>query len=148
MDKTRGFRKLKLENRGSINRNLDMLFYGIYKVNNTSCWFYFFSLSLYNGSKLKWNSLPNNIRIIPELSKSIYSIQPTLTQMSVYFTNRNFFSSNSIFIFPMAIKSRRTAHTDPPILFFDPWRPLTSPVELFCHKRTYASDSCEKNSLC
>ena len=44
----------------------------------------------------------------------------------------------------MAIKSRRTALTDPPILFFDPWRPLTSPVELFCHKRTYASDSCEK----
>ena len=80
--------------------------------------------------------------------KSIYSIELTLTQMSVYFTKRNFFSSNSIFIFPMAIKSRRTALTDPPILFFDPWRPLTSPVELFCHKRTYASDSCKENSLC
>ena len=79
--------------------------------------------------------------------KSIYSIQLTLTQMSVYLTNRNFFSSNSIFIFPMAIKSRRTAQTDPPNLFFDPWRPLTSSVELFCHKRTYASDSCEENSL-
>ena len=29
MDKTRGFRKSKLENRGSLNRDLDILFYGI-----------------------------------------------------------------------------------------------------------------------